>query len=362
MEKTDMYTYICEEADQCRQNVVKAAALTKDAVALFRKGTYQRIVIAVSGSSYNGSVAAVPFMEEVMGIPCEVYSSYTFANYGKRYDRSAFVFGAGQSGRSTNTNDALDRARAMGLPTVGLTAEVESEMKNHCDVISDWGVGIEKNGCVTKGYTTLVLYYMLFAVEAAKATGRISEDEAGKWMKQLGDACGVIENMVKAGTKWFERNREELSHLKRVQVLGCGAGYGSAIEGALKIAETACIPANAYEQEEFLHGPCFEDGPDYSVFVIDSRGPSSDRAVQLYNALHFVTERTYLVTNRETDDPKAVSVAHDLPAVVTPLVNVIPFQIVASHARETRQMNEGIRRMSTAVSTKTPKTGKERGF
>lgn len=363
-QNTDMYTYIREEADQCRINIANAEALTKDAVTLFCSGSYSHILIVASGSSYNASVSAAPFIESVLNVKCDVYASYTFSAYGRTFGDSShtFVFGAGQSGRSSNTNAALDKARALGLPTVGLTAETASEMRNHCDVISDWGVGIEKNGCVTKGYTTLILYFMLFSVQAAAATGRIDSEKAALLTRQLGEACDVIAAMVESTDAWYQRNAAEFSELKRVQVLGCGAGYGSALEGALKIAETACIPSNAYEQEEFLHGPCFEDNSQYSVFVIDSCGPSSDRAIQLYHALHYLTDHVYLVTNRGMDDSKVVSVAHNLPSIMTPLFNAIPFQVLSAIKREGRKLSDNLRKMNEAISTKSPQTGNERGF
>ena len=133
-----MMGYIEESAAQCRRNIEQASQLVQPAVDLYTKKEYNRILIIASGSSYNGSCLAKYFVEKVLKVRTEVVTSFTFNHYETIFDEKTFVFGAGQSGRSTNTNDALQKARDHGL-----TGNVESVMKEHCDLCLNWGMVID---------------------------------------------------------------------------------------------------------------------------------------------------------------------------------------------------------------------------
>ena len=153
-----MFQYINETPLQCRENIQNSKELTKPVVEAFCKKDYKRIEIIASGSSYNASMTAKYFMEKILTLKVEVLSSYTACHCETIFEDDTFYLGIGQSGRSTNTNDAMKKVRENGQIVVGLTGNTESVMKDHCDVICNWGMGIEKIGFVTKGYSTAVLF------------------------------------------------------------------------------------------------------------------------------------------------------------------------------------------------------------
>ena len=359
-----MMGYIEESAAQCRRNIEQASQLVQPAVDLYTKKEYNRILIIASGSSYNGSCLAKYFVEKVLKVRTEVVTSFTFNHYETIFDEKTFVFGAGQSGRSTNTNDALQKARDHGLTAIGLTGNVESVMKEHCDLCLNWGMGIEKIGFVTKGVVTLGLYYMLFAIEAGKAKGLISAEEAAGYYEQLKQACDTMDQTVEKAKVWYAANEAELTDLKRVQILGYGPNHAVALEGALKIAETTGHAATAYEMEEFLHGPSIETNAERTVIIVDSLGQPSDRAVKMYESVHELTSRVYLITNRKIDDPKVLTINHHLDEHFSVLFNVIPFQVISAMGRDkwVNPLDEARKRMNDIMGSKAPKTGNEVGF
>lgn len=359
-----MLGYIEESAAQCRENIADRKALVSAAVDLYLKKDVNRILILASGSSYNGSCLARYFVEKVLKVRTEVVTSFTFNHYETIFDEHTFVFGAGQSGRSVNTNDALKKARESGLTTVGLTGNVNSPMKDHCDLCCSWGMGIEKIGFVTKGVVTLGLYYMLFAIEAGLAKGLITEAEADSYCHKLNEACDVMEQTVVKAQAWYAANEAELTDLKRVQILGYGPNHAVALEGALKIAETTGHAATAYEMEEYLHGPSIETNADRTVMIIDSLGEPSDRAVKMYESVHALTDRVYLITNRKIADPKVLTIDHEMDENFSVLFNVIPFQIISAKGLDkwVNPMDEARRKMNDIMGSKAPKTGNETGL
>ena len=225
-------------------------------------------------------------------------------------------------------------------------------------------MGIEKIGFVTKGVVTLGLYYMLFAIEAGKAKGLISAEEAAGYYEQLKLACDMMDQTVEKAKVWYAANEAELTDLKRVQILGYGPNHAVALEGALKIAETTGHAATAYEMEEFLHGPSIETNAERTVIIVDSLGQPSDRAVKMYESVHELTSRVYLITNRKIDDPKVLTIDHHLDEHFSVLFNVIPFQVISAMGRDkwVNPLDEARKRMNDIMGSKAPKTGNEVGL
>lgn len=364
MEDT-MIGYIEESGNLVRKNTSNSVELTKAAVDAFVKGDYNRILIIASGSSYNGACGARYFMERILKIKVDLVSSYTFLHCETIFDKKTFVFGAGQSGRSVNTNEALDKAREAGLVTVGLTGNVEAVMKDHCDIICNWGMGIEKIGFVTKGVATLTAFLDLFAVETAKRLQKISADEYNRYKDELIHTSHVMDEMVETSKAWYKANEDELTDLRRVQIAGYGTSHATALEGALKIAETTGHAATGYELEEFLHGPAIEIEPEnHTVFIIDSNGTASDHANVIYNSIHHLTKRVFYITNRKVDDSRACVLDSVVPEYFSSIVNNIPFQVISAYGRDkwVNPMDEQRKIMNDEIGYKSPKTGKELGL
>lgn len=359
-----MMGYIRESVAQCLENIEHAKQLTQQAVDTYCEQEYHQLLAAASGSSYNATVSARYFVEAVLKTKMEVVTSYTYCHYEHYTDRQSLVFGVGQSGRSKNTNDALDKARSLGMKTIGVSGNEESVMKEHCDLILNWGVGIEKIGYVTKGFTTLVLWWMLFALEAGLRKQTISEAEYDRYKEQLKEACALMEKAIEKGEALFEANRDELIDLKRVQAMGAGATFGTALETGLKLAETTEHACNGYELEEFLHGPSLETDENRTLFFFDAGGSQSEHMIDVFNGMHELTERVYLVTNKHIDDPKALVLEHDLPEIITPLFMTIFPQIVAAKGNDLckHEYKPKWNAMMDKIGYKAPKTGKEKGL
>ncbi len=359
-----MFQYINETPKQCLENIENSKELTKDIVNAFLEKDYKRIQITASGSSFNGSQTAKYFIEKLLKMKVEICTSFTMENYETIFDQDTFYVGMGQSGRSMNTNHAMKRIQEHGHKVVGVTGNVESVMKDNCDVICNWGMGIEKIGFVTKGYSTSVLFYILFALEAALGSSRISAEEYDSIKSELREMVAVMEKAIPLANKWYADNEEELTDFKRVQVLGYGPNYGVALEGALKIEETMGKASTGWEMEEFLHGPYIETNHERTVFVIDSLGNPSDRAVKLYHELHSLTPHVFLITNKKIEDRHVLTIDHQLSEHFSTLVNVIAFQTVAANgnAKWVNPIQETRLAFIDRMSSKSPKTGKEVGL
>src|SRR5215469_15643038 len=87
------------------------------------------IVLAARGTSDNAALFGRYLLEVATGIPVSLAAPSIYTLYDACVDyRDALVVAISQSGESTDTNLVLERARAQGCLTVGITNEASSTL------------------------------------------------------------------------------------------------------------------------------------------------------------------------------------------------------------------------------------------
>lgn len=127
--KKTMLDYIEATPEKIIENAKNPKELTKTLTDEYISNKYNEIYIVASGSSFNSSICAQPFMEDILGVRVNVLSPSNFTNYYK-HNKNDFIFVISQSGYSTNAIEALKRARELGIKAIGITSDVESDFKN----------------------------------------------------------------------------------------------------------------------------------------------------------------------------------------------------------------------------------------
>lgn len=356
-----MLTYIEETPAQLKLNVERAEELTHELVDLYVEKQPHAIWIIACGSSSNGSQCARYFMMKYLKREVKIVTPSTFI-YGENHlHEDDFAFVISQSGCSTNSIEALDVLKKMGITAIGLTGNVESDFKDHADLVVDYGVGEETVGYVTKGVATLAQFLMLFAIEAGVRTGTVTEEERAALLEEMADAPRRHEVVQKETWELYNRHKGDFTSMTVVNHCGFLQGYGITCEGALKFGETIQIPSFAYEGEEWIHGPNLQLTPNYTVVCIDHLTEGSDRLVDIYLAARTVTDHAFIVTNSDrVDDDHAIRLPFDIAEPLMMPLYVLPFyQIIAHqattdlHRWEKHPLFE--ERFRKAISTKTDK-------
>ncbi|MBE6123481.1 MAG: SIS domain-containing protein [Erysipelotrichaceae bacterium] len=335
--KLTMKDYVIETPAAVLANIDRSEALTASLLDEFLEGNYHRILLVACGSSYNGCLCARAFLHHILGIRVDLVSPFTFVNYEDEFDEHDLILVVSQSGRSTNSLEALNHIRKYGHRTVGLTGNTESPMKDACDLVTDWGAGIEKVGMVTKGVVTLALYLMLFGLEAAIKTGRISLEQYEYWKDEMRKCMKAHEQLQASTFAFIDTHRKDLLSMHNVWTVSAGTNLATAVEAALKIGESVKVHAAAYEAEEFLHGPVYPMNPDYTVIFYDSNdNKTSARIHQIYQAAKAVTDRAYIVTDQRTDDPDAIRTGVHVQELLNPLAYLAVAPLLAEYVQETK--------------------------
>lgn len=329
-----MLDYIASCPQFIRENVAHSTELTRPLVEEFVGGGYQNLWIVACGSSANGSLCARQFVRRHLGCEVKLVTPFQFVASEHDFAPTDMVVVVSQSGYSLNALDAVRVIRERGRRCIGLTGDTDSDLAQVCDVVANYGVGRETVAYVTRGVTMLALFFMLFAIEAAKALGKKTEDEAGAVKAQLLAAADRNEEMRLAAVDFLQAHYHGLSGMTNAYVCGVGANLGTAAEGALKFGETISVPTAAYEVEEYIHGPNIQMTPRYTVVLIDG-GEGSARIRQIYEASRIVTPNAYLITcDAAYTGDNVLTLPCGLPEEITPLCFLPFFQTVAFQLTE----------------------------
>jgi len=268
-----MAEYIEKTPIQMQKILSKNFVITNSMKNAFLEESYDKVVVVACGSSFNAANCAKYAMEKYLGVNVLIVTPYTYVNY-YNLQKKDFVFVVSQSGCSTNAIEALDYLKEKNCKRIGVTANLDSDFKDHTDLLVDYNNGIETVGYVTKGVTDLALFLMLFALDVYHNTKPVTDE-----LKEL-DLTTKLHTKVLEKTKVFvENNYKAFTGMDKIYFLGAGHTMGVAYEAALKVGETFKIPSFAYEFEEYIHGPNLQLKPNYTVVLIED--VTNERALDI---------------------------------------------------------------------------------
>ena len=209
-----------------------------------------KIVLVASGSSYH----CARFAAEVFGLVAEIearaiYSSEFLLKKIVPHDKNVLYIFITQSGETTDTLSALNKAKQLGIKTMCITNKENSTAWQTSDYKINCQAGEEKSIASTKALTAQMLCLYLLALKYAK----IKNLDISERLNQLKTLPKVIEDTLAlmSQIKPFARF---LSRYKNIIIAADGISYALAKEACLKIKETSYINVMSHILGEFMHG------------------------------------------------------------------------------------------------------------
>ncbi len=283
------------------------------------------IVLAARGTSDNAAQFGRYLLEITTGIPVSLAAPSIFTLYKANVDlRDALVIGISQSGESTDTNLVLERARAQGAITVGITNEAGSSMARIPNEVFLVRGGREKSVAATKTYTgqMLILYLIAYA---------LGGDIRVENLKRLPDWSESALKLEKSIASLCERYR----FMRQAVVVGRGLNYSNAFEFALKLMETCYIVTERFSSADFLHGPIAMVEPSFPVFLFAPSGVTAPSMRSMLAKLRKLKAETIVITDAansgiEKNATRCIQLGRKLDELYTPIPYIVPAQIFAA--------------------------------
>jgi len=281
------------------------------------------IVLAARGTSDNAAQFGRYLLEITTGIPVSLAAPSIHTLYHAAIDfRDALVIGISQSGESTDTNLVLERARAQGALTIGITNEASSAMAGLAEEVFLVRAEKEKSVAATKTFTgqVLMLYLLAHALGAA-----IDLDDLRRIPEWVESALG-LEKQIAALS-------ERYRFMEHAVVVGRGLNYANAFEFALKLMETCYVVAERFSSADFLHGPIALVEPSFPVFLFAPSGVTAPSMREMLEKLQELKAETVVISDSGSPvraATRSIRLRSRLKELYTPIPYILPAQLFAA--------------------------------
>ncbi len=329
------------EQPESLQNAMRGRLNDEDATAVFGGlnlspqdlRQINRIVLTACGTSWHAALVGEYLIEELARIPVEVEYASELRYRNPPVEQGTLLFAITQSGETADTLAALREMKRKGHPTLAICNVVGSTIAQEANGGVYLHAGPEVGVASTKAYTSQVVTLAMLALYFGRS--RHLSFEAGKriisQLRQLPEivrrTLNVNEEVARVAAKYAEANN--------FLYLGRQYNFPTALEGALKLKEISYIHAEGYPAAEMKHGPiALVDRHTPSVFIMP-QGPVYDKVM---SNLEEIKARGGPVISITAEGDRDVALLADdviyVPAVeefLSPLVNIIPLQMLAYH-------------------------------
>ncbi len=299
----------------------------------------KRVIITACGTSWHSALIGKYMIEELARIPVEVEYASEFRYRSPIIDDTTLLFAVSQSGETADTLAAMREAKKLGCTVLGIVNVVGSTIARE----SDGGVyihaGPEIGVASTKAFTSQVMVLSLIANLLGRMR-QVSVSQGHEMMEAMERIPGQIERILKMEPA-IKTIAESYYRANNALYLGRGINFPVALEGALKLKEISYIHAEGYPAAEMKHGPIALIDENMPVVVIALKDGVYDKVMSNIAEVRARNGRVIAIAT-EGDEEIADRVAHVIyipqtNRLLTPLLSVVPLQLLAYHIAVLRE-------------------------
>jgi glucosamine--fructose-6-phosphate aminotransferase (isomerizing) len=338
-----MHKEICEQPraviDTLRGRIdVDGADVALDDDLLAKVAGASRIVLTACGTSYHACVVGRLALEELARMGCEVELASELRYRHPLLGPETVTLAVSQSGETADTLAAIKAAHSLGSPVLSVVNVVDSSIARESDFVLYTHAGPEIGVASTKAFVTQVVALYLLAIGVARRRG-LSAERARQLCDGLRQAPRLIETVLRQEARIVAiAHRIVAAH--SALFLGRGYGFPVALEGALKLKEISYIHAEGYAAGEMKHGPIALIEKDLPVVVVATDSPIYDKVVA--NIQEVRAREGLVIAVASAGNQRIRELADEvievpgLDPVLSPLLAVVPLQLLAYHVADLR--------------------------
>ncbi|MBW3350008.1 glutamine--fructose-6-phosphate transaminase (isomerizing) [Lactobacillus reuteri] len=286
------------------------------------------LYIVGAGTSYHAGLVGARIFEKLCGIPTSVHISSEFAYEQPLLSKKPFFIFLSQSGETADSREVLVNVNKHNWPSLTITNVDKSTLSREATYTELLYAGPEIAVASTKAYTAQI------AVEAilAQALGVYMDKQAAKDFDvkhQLGLVANGMQSITDSKKKVEEIASRYLSKSPNAFYIGRGMDWSVSLEAALKLKEISYVQAEGFASGELKHG---------TIALIEDQTPvigiiTQDRTAGLTRSNLEETQargaNAITIVSRHLAKEDDTFVLPDVDEVLTPLLSVIPAQLLA---------------------------------
>ncbi|OLE88494.1 MAG: glutamine--fructose-6-phosphate aminotransferase, partial [Crenarchaeota archaeon 13_1_20CM_2_51_8] len=294
-----------------------------------------KVFILACGTSYHAGLVGSIALAKIAGINARAVIASEFSEEALDLVTSkTVVLAISQSGETMDTLNAVRDAKAKGANILSILNVLGSTLMRLSTVYIDQNSGPEIGVASTKVFTSQIAVLLRLAATIGRKKGEVSAKEIGELEDALHRTPALIQSILNTKVEDVKRIAEECDGASSVCFLGRGINVPTALEGRLKLLELSYVPAIAYPAGESKHGfiALIEEG--FPVIFVAPNDDTHKRIVG--NIMEMKARGARIISIIEEGDEeirnlsdRVIEISESLPSLVTPLVYVVPLQLLA---------------------------------
>jgi glutamine---fructose-6-phosphate transaminase (isomerizing) len=304
---------------------------------------FQQVRIVACGTSWHAALAGKFMIERLARTQVEVDYGSEFRYRDPILDSKTLTVCISQSGETADTLAAQREAKIKGSPTLAICNVMGSMITREAAGTLITHAGPEIGVASTKAFTAQLAALLLLASYLGQVRGKLRPAAAVSLMQEITRIPHKMERILQADESGFYENlARQFFRYTDFLYLGRGIHYPIALEGALKLKEISYIHAEGYPAGEMKHGPNALIDENLPVVVLATRDDTDPESVTRYEKsvsnIQEVKARDGIVISIATEKDHLAREASDhiielppAPEVLSPLLEIIPLQLLAYH-------------------------------
>jgi glucosamine--fructose-6-phosphate aminotransferase (isomerizing) len=300
-----------------------------------------RVILSACGTAWHAALVGEYMIEDAARIPVEVEYASEFRYRSPIINDGTVLFVISQSGETTDTQAALREAKRKGATALGICNVVGSTIARETDGGVYIHAGPEIGVASTKAFTSQMMVLSLVSLLLGRMR-TMSLERGRKIIDAMHKIPDQVEQILKKDAD-IKAIAEKYYGKNNFLYLGRGFNFPVALEGALKLKEISYIHAEGYPAAEMKHGPIALIDDNMPVVVVALKDKVHDKV--LSNIAEIKARKGKIIAVATEGDEEiadkvdhVIYIPHTLE-LLTPILSVIPLQLLAYHVAVMRGCN-----------------------
>ncbi|MBS1687794.1 MAG: glutamine--fructose-6-phosphate transaminase (isomerizing) [Bacteroidetes bacterium] len=302
----------------------------------------KRFIVTACGTSWHSGLIGEYLIEDLARVPVEVEYASEFRYRNPIINETDVVIAISQSGETADTLAAIELAKDRQALIYGICNVIGSSIARTAHAGSYTHAGPEIGVASTKAFSTQISILTLIALQIAMEKGTVPTSKIREILYELENIPKKIEETLKLDDK-IKELAAIYKDATNFLYLGRGYNFPVALEGALKLKEISYIHAEGYPAAEMKHGPIALIDEEMPVVFLATNQSAYEKIVSNVQEVKARKGKIIAVVNK---GDKIISALADhvievpeTEEILSPLVTIVPLQLLAYHIAILRGCN-----------------------